>query len=103
MNSYAHYICTGGEDNCARGCEGHAFSQSVVVVMLVWKKWGWMLTTTKLLYIHSICRDIFMCLLHKWVGSWYITTLLTLWLQMGKRRCPWSCYHTCSCRHRKGE
>jgi len=23
-NSYAHYICTGGEDN-ARGCEGHAF------------------------------------------------------------------------------
>ena len=31
MNSYANYICTGGEDNRARGCEGHAFSQSVVV------------------------------------------------------------------------
>jgi len=24
-------IYTEGEDNCARGCEGHAFSQSVVV------------------------------------------------------------------------
>jgi len=30
-NFYANYICTGGEDNCARGCEGHAFSQSVAV------------------------------------------------------------------------
>jgi len=31
MNSYANYICTGGEDNRARGCEGHSFSQSIVV------------------------------------------------------------------------
>jgi len=30
-NSYANNICTGGEDNCARGCEGHDFSQYVVV------------------------------------------------------------------------